>query len=530
VRGDGEVRWLDDFTVAVRDERGRVTHYEGYVLDVSERRGAEAALRRAERKYRAIFENSLEGIFQSTPEGRFLTVNPALARMLGYETPEALVAGTADIAGQLYAAPERRLEFKRALSERGSIQGFVNRVYRKDGGSIWISVNARAVRGTDGAILYYEGTAQDVSEQKRAEEARAELRTAVEKAAVEWERTFDSMEAPILIVDAQARVVRLNRAARELAGADAREPLGRPLAELARGEPWRTAGELARRVHAGGAPAQTELHDPASGRSFELSAAPSPAPSGGGSHVIVVARDVTRMIQLQGSLRRSETMSAMGMLVAGVAHEVRNPLFSISANLDAFEARLGSRAEFSRFVEQMRLEVDRLAALMEGLLEYGKPMISTLQPGSLEGVVREAVERSNGLAKRNGVALSVGEACAADVLMDRKRMVQVVQNLLQNAIQHSPQGGRVSVGLARDDGGRGRWLALAVSDQGPGFHSEDLQRVFEPFFSRRRGGTGLGLAIVQRIVEEHGGSIAAGNRPVGGAQVTVRLPCVAQPD
>jgi signal transduction histidine kinase len=108
--------------------------------------------------------------------------------------------------------------------------------------------------------------------------------------------------------------------------------------------------------------------------------------------------------------------------------------------------------------------------------------------------------------------------------MDRGRIVQVFRNLLENSLQHAPQGGRVEVEAGPTVDAGLAWALCRVTDSGPGFSPEDLPRVFEPFFTRRRDGTGLGLSIVQRIVEQHGGRISAGNLPQGGAVMEVRLP------
>ena len=113
--------------------------------------------------------------------------------------------------------------------------------------------------------------------------------------------------------------------------------------------------------------------------------------------------------------------------------------------------------------------------------------------------------------------------------MDRRRLLQVFQNLLDNAVRHAPAKSVVSVEAEGMQADGEAWIDCRVKDEGPGFRSEDLPRVFEPFFTRRRGGTGLGLSIVQRIVEDHGGRIFAGNRADGGAVLTVRLPVAAEP-
>jgi len=235
----------------------------------------------------------------------------------------------------------------------------------------------------------------------------------------------------------------------------------------------------------------------------------------------------SEQVRLQASLRRAETMSVMGALVAGVAHEVRNPLFGISSVLDAMEARFGAREGSEQHIAVLRSQVVRLNGLMQDLLEYGKPATAELAPAPIEGVVREAVQACAGLAEQRGVRMANHvDLGLAPIMMERTRLTQVFENLLENAIYHSPRGGVVTVGgryVTEDDR---RWLECAVEDSGSGIATEDLERIFEPFFTRRRGGTGLGLSIVQRIVEEHGGRITAGNKPEGGTVMAVSFPVV----
>jgi signal transduction histidine kinase len=173
----------------------------------------------------------------------------------------------------------------------------------------------------------------------------------------------------------------------------------------------------------------------------------------------------------------------------------------------------------------LRGELNRLTELMRELLEYGRPLSSELTPQSIEDVIAESVEACAALAKRANVEIANEiRAALPPVYMDRHRLLQVFHNLLENAVQHSPPGGIVTVEAetVRDDGQD--WVDCVITDSGPGFQTEELQRIFEPFFTRRRGGTGLGLSIAQRIIEEHHGTIAASNRLGRGAVMTVRLP------
>ncbi len=130
----------------------------------------DSALRKAEEKYRLIFENAIEGMFQTTPEGKCLSVNPAFARMFDYDSPEELIANASDLARTVYVDPARREEFRRLMERQGFVELFDYEGYRKDGARIWLRENARAVRDSSGAIVYYEGTVQDVTQRKRVEE------------------------------------------------------------------------------------------------------------------------------------------------------------------------------------------------------------------------------------------------------------------------------------------------------------------------------------------------------------------------
>jgi len=147
-------------------------------VEVTERQRAEAALRQAEHQYRTIFENAVEGIFQTTSDGRYLNANPALAEILGYASPEELIAHLTDIGCQLYVDPHRRAEFIHLVQQQGTVSEFESQVYCKDGRIIWISENAHTIRDASGKVLAYEGTVRDITERKQAEE---DIRKALEK-------------------------------------------------------------------------------------------------------------------------------------------------------------------------------------------------------------------------------------------------------------------------------------------------------------------------------------------------------------
>jgi PAS domain S-box-containing protein len=152
------------------------------VRNITEQKQAEEALRIAEENYRSIYENALEGIFQTTPEGRYLSVNPAMARIYGYDSPQEMVERITDLEQQIYVDPEARLEFKRFMEQNDQVINFEYRTYQKDGDIIWVEENTRTVRNDKGQLLYYEGMIQDISERKYRE---TELRRQLEELKIE---------------------------------------------------------------------------------------------------------------------------------------------------------------------------------------------------------------------------------------------------------------------------------------------------------------------------------------------------------
>ena len=171
----GAAEMISWSNTVLRDGAGRIETVVGTGLRVSEQRETKEALREAERNYRGIFENALDGIFQTTPEGRYLRTNAALARIYGYGSPQELADSLRDVARQLYVEPGRRDEFIRLMAERDAVAGFEAQIYRKGGEIVWIVEHARAVRDAEGRLLYYEGTVQDITERKALEAERERL-------------------------------------------------------------------------------------------------------------------------------------------------------------------------------------------------------------------------------------------------------------------------------------------------------------------------------------------------------------------
>lgn len=489
--------------------------------DVTERVEAEAARRESEERYRSLVEQARDIIYTHDLEGRFTSINAACAAVTGYTAAEVLRMTVADVVAPEYVDVARSMI-------RGKLAGRASTAYEmelvcRDGSRVAVEIVSWLLR-RDGAPLSVQGIARDVTERHRAEAERGRLRATIERSAREWLLTLDAVPMLIVLLERDGRVARLNRPALELAGGlEYADMIGRDLSSLGAGEPWASAAELARESVAAGRAASKQVGG-GLGRQWDVSANLL-AEEGVEERVIVVARDVTELAELRDTVRRNEGMAALGAVVAGVAHDARNPLFTMSATLDTFEEEFGGRIEgLEQYLGILRRQAGRLARLTEELLEIGRPQ--RLEPAAVDllDVVARAVEECAPVAGARGVRLVARSSGPAPVLVDFGRLVRAVFNLLENAVQHAPAGTDVTVSVSEEAGDEQEWVECRVADDGPGFAEDDVESVFEPFFSRRGGGTGLGLSIVERTARLHGGTVAARNREMGGAELVLQLP------
>jgi PAS domain S-box-containing protein len=225
-RKDGSVFWVSVNARVVRDRRGKITHYEGTHEDIQWRKAAEEKQRQSEEKYRHIFENTLVGIFQSSPEGRYISVNPAFARIYGYDSPDDVIASVTEISSQIFVDPEDRRRCLRILNKTGILERYEARTRRKDGSIIWTVINSHLVRDSEGRPLFIEGVIEDITERKLAEKA---LRASEER----FFKVFQSNPIPMTIATIdEGRLIDVNERTIELSGYSREEMIGRTSIEI----------------------------------------------------------------------------------------------------------------------------------------------------------------------------------------------------------------------------------------------------------------------------------------------------------
>lgn len=356
---------------------------------------------------------------------------------------------------------------------------------------------------------------------------------------------LDSTPLVMLLVDSERRVRRINRAVAEFAGRTGEELLG-----LRGGEALGCLNSLDSPQGCGFGAAceecrvrQTVLDTSDTGRSHSqveatltfvrgdkketkiLLVSTSPVNLPDEQLVLVCAEDITERKRMEEDLRKSKRMELLGQVAGGVAHEVRNPLNAILAISEALHQDLEDSPGHDVYLQQIRTQVDRLSRLMQDLLDLGRPLQSSLlERQSIATVCETAVnlwkqsEASKGYEVHIvGPPSGIDTTCSCDIA----RLQQVFINLLENAAQHSPEGEILLEILESDEG----MVRVRVTDRGSGIPPKDIDKVFDPFFTARKGGTGLGLSIVKHIVDVHGGGILIWNNdPPPGCTVEISLP------
>ncbi|HLL75055.1 MAG TPA: PAS domain S-box protein [Pyrinomonadaceae bacterium] len=372
----GDVRWVWEQGHGIHDADGALVALEGFVTDITERKTAEEALRQAELRYRSIFDNAVHGIYQSTPEGRFLNVNGALARMLGYDSPEQLISECRSIADDYYADPSARDEFTRTMRERGRVSGFECRVRRRDGRLIWTRESYYAVRDAGGRVLFYEGSVEDVTERKEAELA---LRESEER----YRRLFADASEIIYTTDLSGNYTSLNRAGERLTGYTEEEVRGLNFRDIVEPECLPLVEQmLARKVRGGETTTcyETEMRTKSGERiSLEVSTQLMRDSAGRPAGVQGIARDITGRKRAEAALRESE--ERYRQLFDNSPHPmwIYEPatLRFLAVNESAVRHYGYAREEFLRMTIRDIRPPDEVPALIERLMSPGEASVVT---------------------------------------------------------------------------------------------------------------------------------------------------------
>src|SRR2546423_5360441 len=478
--------------------------------------------REAERRYRELFDSIQEGLFFATPDGRFLDVNDAMVRMLGYQSRDELLR--ADVGPHLYPAPAARERFLKALSERGVLRNYEETLRRKDGTLLHTLQNITAVRDAQGKVAQIRGLMLDVTEQKTFQSQLQRERDFNQK-------ILNTTQSMILVLDTAGLISYANRRCFE-SGYREDELIGHRLVDWVEGSHRKDFEAALDTTPHGQQVDNLELRvrrSDASMGHFSISLSPMRDEQNAVNSVVVVMTDITDAALLQAKLAHSEKMATIGRLVSGVAHEVNNPLAAILGFTDLLLENPevpGSAREDLQIILQ---ETQRTKDIVQDLLSFARQRPVQRELVQVNSVLRQTIKlRSYDFASHGVEVVEDFEETLAAALGDSQQLQQVFLNILNNAydaVQDAGQRGNIRIHTRR----QAEMIEVAISDNGTGMI--DSQRIFDPFYTTKQAGkgTGLGLSICYGIVRTHGGEIQCWNDEGGaGSTFVVRIPVATE--
>ena len=508
-----------------------------------------SALKESERRYRDIFDNASEGIYQSTLDGEFMAMNQALAKVLGYPTPGQGVAALTNLRQQLYLRPEDRDLLLSTVREKGILHEKVIRMRRANGEIFWASVNVHLVRDAEGNEAFLEGTINDVTQRRNTEESLRQLQKYLQN-------IIDSMPSILIGIDVNTRVTLWNQQAEKLTGKSA---------DLVRGEvlpqafPLIPSDVYLPAVHAAlrsRNPSRLSKITVLSGEQqqyYDLLVFPLSTTEVSGA--VIYIEEISERVRIEEMMVQSEKMLSVGGLASGMAHEINNPLAAVLQNAQVLSQRLSPVLEKNRRVAaEIGINIDQLeeyarqrgidqilqaitqagqraARIVENMLSFSRKSTSNFLPRSLVDLLEQTIELAasdfdlkHSYGFRN-IEIVREFQTVAEVPCEAGQIQQVILNLLKNAA-HALEGTshpQLILRIFAEQQG----VCLQVEDNGPGMEEEVRRRIFDPFYTTKAVGigTGLGLSVAYFVItENHGGKMTATSEPGKGSCFSIFLP------
>jgi PAS domain S-box-containing protein len=478
--------------------------------------------REAERRYRELYDSIQEGLFFATPDGRFLDVNDAMVRMLGYSSREELLRD--DVGSFLYPEPGARSRLLAAMRKTGVLRNHEETLRRKDGRLLHTLQNITAVRDSHGKIKQFRGLMLDVTEQKMFQSQLQRQRDFNQK-------ILNATQSMIMVLDTAGLISYANRRCYE-SGYKQDEIIGRRLVDLVDSSQRQDFDSALETTAHGQQVENLELRAKRSDGTlghFSISLSPMRDEQNAVNSVVVVMTDITDAALMQAKLAHAERMATIGRLVSGVAHEVNNPLAAILGFTDLLLENPQVPANAREDLQIILQETQRTKDIVQDLLSFARQRPVKRELANINAVLRQTTKlRSYDFASHGVEVTEEYDENLPTVLGDAQQLQQVFLNLLNNAYDATEDAGRRGK-IHLKTLYTGDLVEVTIRDNGTGI--TDVERIFDPFYTTKQTGkgTGLGLSICYGIVRAHGGEIQCWNNTDGeGSTFSIRVPAANQ--
>jgi len=508
-----------------------------FLKDITDRKHAEAVVRASEKRWQSIIENAAIGIYQVTDQGKFTLVNPMLARIFGFKSPDDFLSIVKNIS-ELYLRPEDRLPILHEMNSKGFVDGAEAQFRHKDGRTIWIKINARVIKDTPGKIIY-EGFMSDITDVKLAQKASQESEL--------WVRNiFKSLNESVFVITPDRIFLDMNEAAQKMFGYTKKELLNvsSEIVHVDHEHHLKFGKKMKEVIHKG------EITDfqfkmrRKNGGIFpsEHTASLMADKEGNPIGIVSVIRDLSEQkkmgeekTKLEAQLQQAQKMEAIGTLAGGIAHDFNNLLMGIQGHTSLMLIKIDPSHPHFRHLMGIEDNVKSAADLTRQLLGFARGGKYEVKPVNLNSIVNDSSEIFGRTKKEITIHREVQKELWT-VEVDQTQIEQVLLNLYVNAWQAMSGTGKLhlktknvtldEIFVKRYGVKPGRYVKISVADTGIGMDKATQQKIFDPFFTTKEKsrGTGLGLASAYGIIKNHDGLINVYSEIGKGATFNIYLP------
>jgi len=523
----GKIFDLTELPVVNRDgTRSKLSIYR----DITDVVAQKAKLKSSLASYQRLFRHVGCGVFISSKEGRFVDVNPALLKILGYQDKDEFLS--LDLATDVYLRPEDRRLYQRTIEKNGQVVDYEVRWRRRDGHILHILLTSNVRYDDKGEVLGYEGVVVDQTQRKLSENQLREAHDFLDK-------IISCSPNAIMTMDMAGEIKLWNTGAREMFGHDADAVVGKKnISEILGKDVAGNILDMMRDSEYGGKGRLNSFslaRTREDGQSLEgnLSASIIYDKTGRELAWVGIFADLKERLQTERELSearqhllQSEKLAAMGRLTSQIAHELNNPLFGIMNTLELMKTEISPTNKRRKLLDMSLSEIMRLADMLKKMLSFSKPDQDIRVELDIHSVLDELLLLYEKRFRENSVKLTLDLMEApVKIMASKDQLRQVFINLFSNAMYAMPDGGKLKISTAATSS----TLKITVEDTGTGIGPEHIAKIFDSFFTTKTEsvqGVGLGLSVCYGFIQDHGGDIKVSSRLGEWTRFNISLPLI----
>lgn len=476
-------------------------------------------LKKSKESYQTLFENLLDLYYRLDTEGNILMVSPSIKSILGYSSKDAV---NLNIANDIYLCPEKHGQFLNHIIQFGSIDNFETQLKKKDGNTIWASINGHLLKDDEGKMTGIEGMIRNIERIKQTEQ---DLKKEKEKLSL----ILKSIQDGVIAVDTHFKIILINEFARKYALSGPAKDLGSAVSIINTYTNKSIMPEL-KNILITKEVMIFDRHLTLNGTDISMIAAPILDDAKNPLGILLVFKDITEKLKMEEELLKSQKLEAISVFAGGIAHDFNNILTAIVGNMTLLKMKTDKESKAYTRLEQIEKASYRAKDLTQQLMTFSKGGDPVKKPCDIKNLLTESATFMLSGSKVKPHFEIQGDLFTIEA--DINQISQVINNLVINAMHAMPEGGNIflkakNITLPEDNAYKlkaGKYAEIQIQDTGTGIPSNILPKIFEPFYTTKKKGNGLGLATSRSIINKHNGHITVKTTPGEGTVFFIYIP------